>query len=118
MYFITFKYWKNKFYSSFYNLCTLIITNCLFSENYTQNSELLDFPVLNCDKENVIPTVLENQQVFNYEPNHFNPKLHSKNIKNEIKFSSITILHIILSQIVLVLFYYDLGFLFGNVSNI
>lgn len=84
------------------------------SENYTQNSELLDFPVLNCDKENVIPTVLENQQVFNCEPNHFNPKLHSKNIKYEIKFSSTTILHIILSQIVLVLFYYDLGFLFGN----
>lgn len=89
----------------------------MLPENYTQNSELLDFPVQNCDKENVIPTVLEHQQVFNYKPNHFNPKLRSQNIKYEIKFSSITILHIILSQIVLILFYYDLGFLFGNVSN-
>ncbi|XP_025194644.1 uncharacterized protein LOC112594194 [Melanaphis sacchari] len=82
-------------------------------ENYTRNSELPDSPVQKCFKENVISTVLENQQVFNHEPNHFNPKLHSKNIY-EIKFSSITILHIVLSQIVLVLFYYDLGFLFGN----
>ncbi|XP_022178998.1 uncharacterized protein LOC111039712 [Myzus persicae] len=83
-------------------------------ENCTRNSELLDSPVPQCLKENVIPTVLENQQVFNYEQNHFNPKLHSKDIKYEIKCSSITILHIVLSQIVLVLFYYDLGFLFGN----
>jgi len=66
----------------------------------------------------VIPTVLEDQKVFNYEQNHFNPQLHSKDIKYEIKFSSITILHVVLSQIVLVLLYYDLGFLFGNVSNI
>jgi len=90
----------------------------LFSENCTWNSELLDSPVQKCLKENVIPTVLENQQVFNYEQNHLSPKLHSKDIKYEIKFSSITILHIVLSQIVLVLLYYDLGFLFGNVSNI
>ncbi|XP_060854652.1 uncharacterized protein LOC132932346 [Rhopalosiphum padi] len=83
-------------------------------ENCSQNSDLPDFSVQKCFKENVIPTVIENQQVFNYEPDHFNPKLHSKNIKYEIKFSFITILHIILSQIVLVLFYYDLGFLFGN----
>jgi len=89
----------------------------LLSENCSQNSDLPDFSVQKCFKENVIPTVIENQQVFNYEPDHFNPKLHSKNIKYEIKFSFITILHIILSQIVLVLFYYDLGFLFGNVSN-
>lgn len=83
-------------------------------ENCTQNSELSDSPVPKCLKENVIPTVIENQLFLNYEPNHFNPKLHSKNIKYEIKFSTITILHVVLSQIVLVLFYYDLGFLFGN----
>jgi len=66
----------------------------------------------------VTPTAFVNQQVFNYKPSHnVNPKLHSKNIKYEIKFSSITILHVVLSQIVLVLFYYDLGFLFGNVSD-
>lgn len=88
------------------------------SENCPQNSELHYSPVPKHLIENVIPTVLEDQKVFNFEQNHFNPQLHSKDTKYEIKFSSITILHVVLSQIVLVLFYYDLGFLFGNVSNI
>jgi len=79
---------------------------------------LLYPPVPKCLIENVIPTVLEDQKVFSYEQNHFNPQLHSKDIKYEIKLPSITTLHVVLSQFVLVLFYYDLGFLFGNVSNI
>ncbi|NP_001155796.1 uncharacterized protein LOC100168712 [Acyrthosiphon pisum] len=84
------------------------------SENCTQKSELLYSPVPKCLIENVIPTVLEDQKVFNYEQNHFNPQLHSNDIKYEIKLQSITTLHVVLSQFVLVLFYYDLGFLFGN----
>jgi len=80
------------------------------------NPELTDWTVPKYT-ENVAPINSTDQQVFNYEPNHLNQNLHSKIIKNfDIKFSSITILHIILSQIVLVIIYYDLGFLFGNVS--
>jgi len=82
------------------------------------NPELSDQSILECPTENVTPIIFKDEPIFNYELNHFNSKLHSKNIKYyKIKFSSITILHIILSQVVLVLFYYDLGFLFGNVSN-
>lgn len=82
------------------------------------NPELSDQSILECPTENATPIIFKDEPIFNYELNHFNSKLHSKNIKYyKIKFSSITILHIILSQVVLVLFYYDLGFLFGNVSN-
>jgi len=115
-------------YGPLFNLCILILNTFqkilinvfifFFSENCKQNSELLYSPVPKCLIENVIPTILENQQDFNYEQNNFNPQLHSKDIKHEIKLPSITTLHIVLSQFVLVLFYYDLGFLFGNVSNI
>lgn len=66
----------------------------------------------------MITPILECQQIYNYEPNHLDSKLHSTKLNYEIKFSYITIIHIILSQIVLVLFYYDLGFLFGNVSYV
>lgn len=92
------------------------INQCLFSERSARNSELLHSPVPKCLRENVTSTVLENQQVFNYEPNQNDQQLHSKNFAYEIEFSSITILHIVVSQMVLVLFYCDLGFLFGNVS--
>lgn len=78
---------------------------------------LSDWPVPKCHVKTVTSTtILEEQNVFNFEPNHLNTNSHSKNNYYEIKCSPITILHIILSQIVLVLFYYDLGFLFGNVS--
>jgi len=88
----------------------------LFLENNILNPELTDWTVPKYT-ENVAPINSTDQQVFNYEPNHLNQNLHSKIIKNfDIKFSFITILHIILSQIVLVIIYYDLGFLFGNVS--
>lgn len=81
-------------------------------------SELFDWPVPTCHKDNVIPTIVEDQPVFNYEPKNLNPIVHSKNVKYyEINISYVTILHIILSQIVLALLYYDLGFVFGNVSN-
>lgn len=64
------------------------------------------------------PSILEYQRTYNYESNHLDSKLHSTNLKYEIKCSYITIIHIILSQIVLVLLYFDLGFLFGNVSYV
>jgi len=82
-------------------------------ENRTSSPEFLDQPVWKCQTVNKTPIILEDQRIFNYEP--VEPILHSKNIKHyKIKFSSVTVLHIILSQIVLVLFYYDWGYLFGN----
>jgi hypothetical protein len=81
------------------------------------NPVLSDWPVPKCNLDTgTSTTILEEKRVFNFEPNHLNTNLHSKNVTYKIKCSPITILHIILSQIVLVLFYYDLGFLFGNVS--
>lgn len=81
------------------------------------DSKLLDWPVLTGPKDDVIPTIVKDQPVFNYEPNHIDPVLHSRNVKYyEIDISYVTVLHIIVSQIVLALFYYDLGFLIGNVS--
>lgn len=91
--------------------------NIFFSEMSTLNKVFTDWPVSKSHLETASSTkILEDQHVFNFEPNHQNTNLHSKNINYEIKCSSLTILHILLSQIVLVLFYYDLGFLFGNVS--
>lgn len=89
-----------------------------FLEYGTLSHELPDWPVPKCQTENVSPSSLEYQRTYNYEPNHLNSKLHSTNLKYEIKCSYTTIIHITLSQIVLVLFYYDLGFLFGNVSYV
>lgn len=70
--------------------------------------------------ENETPTICMDQKVFNYEPyepDPVYPKINNKNIKYfELQISYTIILHIILSQIVLVLMYNDLGFLFGNVS--
>ncbi|XP_025409833.1 uncharacterized protein LOC112683145 isoform X2 [Sipha flava] len=84
-------------------------------ENSTMNPVLSDWPVPKCNLDTgTSTTILEEKRVFNFEPNHLNTNLHSKNVTYKIKCSPITILHIILSQIVLVLFYYDLGFLFGN----
>lgn len=86
-----------------------------FLGSRTSSLEFFDQPILKCQTVNKTPIIPEDQRIFNYEP--IEPKLHSKNIKYyKMKFSSVTILHIILSQIVLILFYYDLGFLFGNVS--
>lgn len=77
-----------------------------------------EWTVPKCNVEEIAPTVSKHQQIYNYEPIHLNSKLHSKKVEYyEIKFSYITITHMILSQIVLMLFYYNLGFLFGNVSN-
>ncbi|VVC25500.1 Hypothetical protein CINCED_3A001837 [Cinara cedri] len=63
--------------------------------------------------ENLNPNVFKDKTFFNYKTN-FSSKLHSKSFNYEIKISSITVLHMVLSQIILALFYYDLGFLFGN----
>lgn len=88
-----------------------------FSENNTLISELPKQFESKPHFENITSTNIEDQGIINLDSNHLNPNLHSKNIKYyEFKFSSITILHIILSQMVLVLLYYDLGFIFGNVS--
>lgn len=87
-----------------------------FSDTSTQ---IPGWTVPTCHTENVTSTIIEDQHFLNYEPNHLDPLIHSKKTKNyEIQFSYITILHFVLSQIVLVLFYFNLGFLFGNVSDV
>lgn len=90
----------------------------LFLDINVSKIELPELSVQKCHVENVTPATCTNQNVFNYEP--YEPdevkKIHNKHIKYfKVNLSYTTTLHIILSQVVLVLIYNDLGFLFGNV---
>lgn len=95
-----------------------------FAENGILNPELSNRTITKCRATNVqSPIHFEDQRVgLNCEPKpndliNLKQNSHSRNVINyKVKIPSNTILHIILSQTVLVFLYYDLGFLFGNVS--
>lgn len=109
------------FFNRFF-FCLLSAFFFFFSENVLPISELPNRT--ECRKTNASsPIDLEDRRTLNFDlkPNDLiEPKqnLHSRSVNNySIKFPSVTVVHVILSQIVLAFICYDLGFVFGNVSD-
>lgn len=120
--FVICKYFFFIFHYSVLEFVYILTYIFLFLENSTFNLESYEVTVPKCNAKNITPPVIhENHRVSNHELklNHLNQNnLHFPSITNyKIKLLSITLLYVLLSQIVLMLLYYDLGFLFGNVSK-
>lgn len=82
------------------------------------NPELPSWTVPKSHTTNKTQIIHEDHYIFNNETKSNHQNSHSTAITKycENKFSSSTLVHIVLSQIVLAFLYCDLGYLFGDVS--
>lgn len=106
-----------------FSICKVQIFLLFFAVNGVLNPELPNRTIPMCRATNVqSPINFEDRHVLKCEPKpndlvHLKQNVHSRNVINhKVMIPSNTVLYIILSQAVLAFFYYDLGFLFGNVS--